>query len=306
MENDSKRSGLSRPPIAPCKENICAVVVTHFPSFGFRDRLARTAAQVAHVAVVDNASEGDAFGRVQEAALLPRVDLLRNAENLGIAGALNRGVEWARRHGYQWALLLDDDTVPADDMVATLVRAFDEFPNRDSIAVIGSNRVLNPVVRQNAGQNGWWVTSSTVITSGSLVDLSVLEVIGSFRDEFFMDFVDFEFCLRARSQGFKVLEVLVPTMQHFIGNSKVVHRLGLRIHEYNHTPWRSYYKARNFTLVLRKYALKEPRWSVRMLWAMAKTTFVAVFIEESRLAKLRYTLLGVYDGLLGHVNRRVL
>lgn len=299
------RSGLTRSPVFPCKENICAVVVTYFPGQGLSDRVLRAKEQVGHVVIVDNATSGEALDRVQAAACLPGIDLIRNAANLGIGGALNRGVSWASSQGYKWALLLDDDTVPGPEMVATLIRAFEEFPNKSSLAVIGSNRVLNPVTRTRRNQNGWWSAGDAVITSGSLIELGAAQKIGPFRDEFFMDFVDFEFCLRARSMGFKIVEILVPTMQHFIGNSKMVRRFGLRIHTYNHQPWHSYYKVRNFIFVARKYLFTDPWWIFRMSWATAKTAVVAVLIEESRVPKLRYTLLGFYDGLLGRVTRKV-
>lgn len=289
----------------PRTDNVCAIVVTYSPSKGFEDRLARASAQVVQVVIVDNASQGEGLERVHAASLLPRVVLIPNPVNLGIAAALNRGVSWARSHGFKWALLLDDDSVPQPDMVATLARAFDEFPEKGRLAVIGSNRILNPGHLEQNTRSGWWIISDAVITSGSLLELGAAQKIGPFREEFFMDFVDFEYCLRARGLGFKIVEVMVPTMQHFIGDRKTVRLLWFKVHEFNHRPWRSYYKIRNFMFVVRKYALKDPWWIFRMSWAMTKTTIVAIFIEESRMAKLRYTLLGVYDGLIGRVKRRV-
>lgn len=289
----------------PRTNNVCAIVVTCSPSKGFEDRLARTSAQVVQVVIVDNASQGEGLERVHAAALLPHVVLISNPGNLGIAAALNRGVSWARGHGFNWALLLDDDSVPQPDMLATLARAFDEFPEKDRLAVIGSNRILNPGDLEQRTRSGWWTISDAVITSGSLLELGAAQKIGPFREEFFMDFVDFEYCLRARGLGFKIVEVMVPTMQHFIGDRKTVRLLWFKVHEFNHRPWRSYYKIRNFMFVVRKYALKDPWWIFRMSWAMTKTMSVAIFIEESRMAKLRYTLLGLYDGLIGRVTRRV-
>lgn len=298
------RSGLTGPPVFPCKENICAVVVTYFPGEGLSDRVLRAKEQVGHAVIVDNATSGEALERVQAATCLPGIDWIQNPANLGIATALNQGVEWARQHGYKWALLLDDDTVPGPEMVATLIRAFEEFPDRNRLAIIGTNRILNPGNEQ-LSLNRWWTIGDTVITSGSLLELSAAQRIGPFRDEFFMDFVDFEYCLRARSMGFQIVEILIPTMQHFIGDRKTVRRLGLTIFEFNHRPWRSYYKIRNFMFVAREYLFKDPRWVFRMSWGMAKVSVVAALIEDSRIPKLRYTLLGFYDGLLGRVTRRV-
>lgn len=306
MEINGVGSGLNCPPVSPCKENICAIVVTHFPSEGFRDRVIRARQQVGQVVIVDNATEGEAWERVKAASDAPGINLIQNSGNLGIGAALNRGVSWAQDHAYKWVLLLDDDTVPAPDMVATLIRAFEEFPDKNRLAVIGSNRILNLIKRTRRKQSGWWSTTVVVISSGSLIDLSAAQKIGCFREEFFMDFVDFEFCLRARSKGFKIVEVMVPTMQHFVGDSKIVRRLGLRIHTFNHQPWHSYYKMRNFIFVIREYLLKDPWWVIRMCWAMSKTILTALLIEEARISKLKYTLLGFYDGLFYQVSRKVI
>lgn len=292
--------------VCPSKENVCAIVVTYFPDQGLPDRLDRTQAQVAHIVIVDNGSDSETFKCVQAGVGKPGIDLIRNPVNLGIAAALNQGVNWARGKGYEWVLLLDQDTVPAQDMVATLIRAFNEFPDKSKLAIIGSNRVLNRVANVNWNHNEWWGIGETVITSGSLLPVGTAQTIGPFREEFFIDCVDFEYCLRARSMGFEIIEILVPIMQHCIGTPKTVHLLWSRIHAYNHRPWRSYYKIRNFMILIREYTLKDPWWIFRMSFAMTRITAVALLLEESRASKFRYTVLGFYDGLLRRFTRRVI
>jgi rhamnosyltransferase len=290
----------------PFKENICAIVVTYYPGQGLGDRIDLTKAQVAHVIIVDNASDDETFKRVQAGLGKPGIDVIRNPVNFGIAAALNQGVTWARSQGYKWVLLLDQDSVPAPDMVATLIGAFNEFPDRGELAIIGLNRVLNPVPRAQRNQSGWWGIAETVITSGSLLDVGAAQRIGPFREEFFIDCVDFEYCLRARSMGFKIVEILVPIMQHFIGAPKTARLLWLKLHAYNHRPWRSYYIVRNFMALIREYALKDPWWIFRMSCAVTRIMAVTLLTEESRVSKFRYMLLGFYDGLLGHFNRKVI
>ena len=57
----------------------------------------------------------------------------------------------------------------------------------------------------------------TVITSGCLVDAAFAREIGGFRDDFFIDQVDHEFCLRTRANGRRVAISAKPVMQHSVG-----------------------------------------------------------------------------------------
>jgi len=291
--------------VPPSKENICAVVVTHFTDAGIGQRLERTKSQVSHVVVVDNASQSTSLERIQAAACTPGIELIQNPINVGVAAALNRGIEWARTKGYQWVLLLDDDTLPAPDMVATLIRAFEQFPARNQVAMIGANVAPEPASGGKQSQNGWWRIVETIITSGTLLSLAAAEVIGPLREQFFLDCIDFEYCLRARRMGFQVLEVVPHIMQHMLGNPKTVRLFGLTISTYNHKPFRSYYRIRNFITLIREYAFWDPWWIIRMSYAITKIVVLILLLEESRASKFGYMLLGFYDGLLGRFTRRV-
>ena len=56
-----------------------------------------------------------------------------------------------------------------------------------------------------------------MITSGSLLALAVFRRVGPMREDFFIDAVDFQYCLRLRRHGYKVIETLLPTLIHPIG-----------------------------------------------------------------------------------------
>jgi rhamnosyltransferase len=291
---------------APAKDNICAVVVTYFPDEGFANRLSRIHMQVAHVVVVDNASDEQTFKHVQTVLSEPRIDVIRNSENLGIATALNQGVQWALNKGYTWVLLLDQDTVPSQDMVRTLIRAYEEFPDKGRLAIIGSNRFSNSQSDDGPSTNAeWWTVSKMVITSGTLLRLEAARMIGPFRDEFFMDCVDFEFCLRARIMGFRIVEILEPIMEHFIGSPKSVRLPWTKTETYNHRPWRSYYRMRNFVVLVREYIFEDSEWVLSLLYPRMKEIALTLLVEKSRIQKMKYMTIGLYDGFIGRFDRTV-
>jgi rhamnosyltransferase len=287
----------------PSKSNICAVIVTYFPDEGFANRLSRIHMQVGHVVVVDNASDEETFKHVQTALSEPRIDVIRNSENLGIATALNQGVRWALENGYDWTLLLDQDTTPFHNMVRILTRAYDEFPRKNELAMIGSNYTPDLQPDSGASTAPSWVKRKIVITSGSLVSLEVFRIVGFFRDEFFIDCVDFDFCLRTRSMGFEIIEVPEPIMQHFIGNP-TAHRLPWAETETtNHNPWRWYYMTRNHLILWREFLWKDPAWVVKAAYSRIRVTLFMLLFEESKFLKVKYITLGFRDGIMGRLGK---
>src|SRR6202044_2225279 len=98
-----------------------------------------------------------------------------------------------------------------------------------------------------------WEEVKSVITSGSLIPLAVHAAVGAFRDEFFIDYVDSEYCFRARAQGYRVIRTTQPLMSHTIGAPTRHSLLGLSKWTTNHSPDRRYYIARNDTVMLREY-----------------------------------------------------
>jgi rhamnosyltransferase len=284
--------------------NTCAVVVTYFPDQGFPNRLRAIHSQVGHVIVVDNASGDESFSHVKSAELQLGCEVIRNTDNLGIATALNQGMKRALDGGFEWALLLDQDTTPSEKMVQTLSEAYEEFPHKDRLALIGSSYFSHPDLNNAPQKTRSWVERKTVITSGSLIPLATFNRIGPFRDELFIDCVDFEYCLRARSVDLTVIEVTTPVMQHRIGNPKN-HRLPWAKRESSHhCAWRWYYMNRNHAFLVRKYVWKEPVWVLKAAYSRIRLTVLMLLWEESRLTKLKYALIGLFDSAMGRFGRR--
>jgi rhamnosyltransferase len=282
-------------PVDPERRNICAVIVTYFPDAAFGDRVSRLLPQVDHIVVVDNASEGPSAQRIDAVSEIPRVHVIRNRANTGVACGLNQGIRWIHaQQRHAWALLLDQDTVPLANMLDTLIRAFHEFPDTDRLAMLGCNRrraVVSPA--------HWWTTSKGVITSGTLLNLGAAEVVGEFREEFFIDCVDFEFCLRARSMGFSIVEVFEIIAQHAIGNPKRIGAFWTKKRTANHRPWRWYYMMRNNVTLVREYMFKDPAWTMQAAAGRARDVLLALTFEDARLLKLRYMVRGLRDGAAG-------
>lgn len=294
--------------LRPKKNNICAVMVTHNPDDGVSERIGAIRHQVEEVLIVDNNSEPGALSLLRCLSPEHRTHLIRNEENVGIASALDQGVRWAAEHGYHWALLLDQDTIASEYMLDLLIEAYNLFPRSDKLAVIGSNYVdpqTGKLAFSSKVPSGvCWKETEVVITSGSLMSLTVYKTIGPFRAEYFIDCVDLEYCLRARSKGFKVIVTRKPLMVHGIGQPTRHHLLGKSIATTNHSPLRRYYLMRNHVALAKEYLTAEPTWMLKSFGKLLKSVILVCLFERDKLTKMKCLAMGLSDGLSSRFDRQ--
>jgi rhamnosyltransferase len=291
--------------IAPSTENICAVVVAYFPDEGFEGRLQTILPQVARLLVVDNTPEAISLSPKLIAAWGERLRCIANHANRGVAAALNQGLEYALRQGCPWVLTFDQDTQCHSNMVAVLGSIYNDCNPKP--AVIGSNyfdpRNNKPKVPAEGDK---CLEQKTVITSGSLVNAKMARMIGNFREDYFIDQVDHEFCLRLRTQGCRVVISREPLMTHSVGfpGGADLPFLGVLP---NHPPLRKYYTARNTVVTVSAFWRQEPDWCLRRLIRLILGLGYTAVLEENRLAKVSAFFAGIADGVfrrLGPCRRR--
>jgi len=288
-------------PISPAVKarGVCGICVTYHPDPGLPGRLAAVLSQVSELVIVDNGSDPPELEMLR--ALAARdVALIINGENLGIARALNIGIEQALSRGYDWALLLDQDTRVHHDLVASLLSIRDAYPAKERLAVVGSGYFdpLRPT-RQDASDSAWEEVAS-VITSGSLICLRAYQKIGRFREEFFIDYVDIDYCTRAHSLGFTILKAKSPLMSHTIGSPTSHKFLWTTKWTSNHSADRRYYQARNDTVMLHespKY--RGGAWFFKSLGRSIRTCKRILLYESDKSAKILSVLQGWLDALRG-------
>ena len=293
--------------------DVCAVVVTYHPDPELPARLGAALRQVGAAVIVDNGSRGDELTMLRELSADPRITLTLNSANLGIARALNIGIQRAAALGFAWVLLLDQDTSVDEDMVQWLIGVYAAFPDKNRLAVIGSGfRDVNLTPRGAADEarggprgDAAWEDAECVITSGSLLPLSTHAVIGPFREEFFIDHVDIEYCFRARAKGFRVIKTRRPLMSHAIGATTEHSWLWMNKWTTNHSPDRRYYFARNDTVLLREYGhYRFGMWALKSLSRRMRMCKRIALYETMKTRKMLAVAQGWWDGVHGRLGPR--
>lgn len=296
----------------PCDvARLGAVVVTYRPSDEVGSNILRIAAQVNHVCVVDNSERPHDWGGLDG----KNITVISNAANLGIACALNQGVSMLFEHSIDDVLLFDQDSVIPDGFAEGMCH----FRNRLShpgVSICAPNFVdVNSNTQAWFAQLGRWRYRSVwcegegkpplrvnfAITSGTLFGREVWQRLGRFRDDYFIDHVDSEYCLRAARSGIPVIINCGLLLQHAIGNRTVRKLLGVTIKPNNHSPLRRYYITRNGIRVMLEYGVSYPSFVFLSLARLVHEILAVMFFESERLAKLRAILRGVVDGLLGRM-----
>ncbi|MCR9073340.1 MAG: glycosyltransferase [Alphaproteobacteria bacterium] len=306
--------GLARLLPGPREEaaKVAAVIVSHEPDARLDAVLDAALAQCARVVLVDNASGAETRERLRgKAKASAALTLIENDRNVGLAAAQNQGLDLVRREDVDWILLLDDDSVPAPDMVARMIDGWGRLSDRRQVGLLAP-RLTDPegtlkpyLLCAEAGwhlRRGPMVPGAVVrhgifaIASGSLLRRDVLDVVGPIAAPFFIDYVDIEFCLRLRRAGFEIVGIGDAVLTHRLGEFEEAELLGRKVALNTHPAWRRRLIHRNRVRVWRRFWRDVPGW---VAWDMAAALYdiwKAAAYESDKRAKLGAIAVGFFDG----------
>ena len=250
---------------------------------------------------------------------LPATDFIRLARNQGIAAAINVGVARAREKGASHVLLLDQDSIPQPGMLAALSSVLAAQEQRGHrVAAVGS-RFLDPytglqssftrlarlgVRRVACHPAAHEVQTDFLISSGSLIPLVAFDEIGPMEESLFIDQVDAEWCLRARSKDYRLFGACRAVLRHSLGEGATRVWFGRWRHVHPHKAFRYYYIFRKTGLLTRRPYVPVA-WTLHGLWYLAGLLVVAGIMAKERSSVLPRMLKGVLDGVRGVTGRIV-
>jgi len=193
---------------APHRSQICAVVVAFNIGEAIHRCVDSIQSQVGHVLIVDNGSDERTRRELEQLAASASITLILNERNEGVARAYNQAVRCAQPRGFRWILTLDHDSEATPGMIDKMVRGYGALQSAGirNAAIMAANPFdLNiqeysySVPRENGGLP---LYCPEVISSGSLIWLRVFDIVGSFNEDLFVYFVDFEFSRRLFRAGY--------------------------------------------------------------------------------------------------------
>jgi rhamnosyltransferase len=219
---------------------IAGVVVFYNPAPDFIDNIDSYIDEVETVYVIDNSE----FSSPEICDCLdknPKISYVWNGDNLGIAAALNIGVELAARAGFNFVLTMDQDSHATPGMVATMLDCLNRF-EKGSVGIVSPYHQLCDILTPPPGECH---DVEVTMASGNLLDLNAFRKTGPFREDYFIDYVDHEYCLRLRQKGYRIVMANQAILKHRLGAMSWHSFLWKRTKVGNHPPLRRYYAFRN-------------------------------------------------------------
>ncbi len=295
--------------------SVCAVVVTHNRSATLRrclTGLARQTRQPDGLIVVDNASTDDTPEVL--AREFPSAHVVRLPENMGGGGGFEAGMREALRLGYDWAWLTDDDPVPEDIALETIMAAAGAW-GTERPAIFSSVQYDHELDKYNAGfywrgvpvpvgratvDQGETYEADLAPFCGFLGGRALAEAVGYPPGHFFMRFTDYEYCLRARQKGIPVFIVPRSRMLHPLGERSAA---GFVISR--NPPWKAYYDSRNRVYTALRTRRSGREFLLALRYALGQSARELVVNPRFGVPNTAMRIRGVWDGLVGRMGKTV-
>ncbi|TPE20423.1 glycosyltransferase family 2 protein [Clostridium perfringens] len=282
--------------------NICCIIVTYNIGNELSKCFYSILNQVDKVIIVDNGSDLETVKYINHLKKehSNKVEYLLNQNNMGIAFALNRGIELALKENFEWILTLDNDSIATEGMVDVMLKTYSKLSKneqKDVVSLFPTHLEINFKNFKNEKSEFNKLNYNyieTDITSGNILNKKLFYSVGFFNESLFIDYVDFEYCLRLSEYGYKQIKVHDAKLIHHLGNSKQIKIFNKRIDYTNHSALRRYYITRNRFFIWNKFK-KHKAFITFDKSAFIKETIKIILFENNKYQKIKMTLKGFKD-----------
>jgi hypothetical protein len=242
------------------------------------------------VVIVDNQSSNDEFNKLQSIKY-NFVKILRMNYNVGFGVANNIGVDYAVKHGADYILLLNNDTIIKENMIEELVKYADletivvpsmyYFNEKNRLWYAGGkiSRIKGTAQHYTSPQKKGYITFATGCCI--LLHRSIVEKYGLFDENYFMYHEDTDLSIKLVLHGIKIFYNPHAILWHKVGMSSNKIK-GLQ----------EYYIDRNRLYLMRKY--KEYFYFTSYIYFIL-TRILKIFIRVMKGDSISYMLSALND-----------
>lgn len=221
-----------------------------------------------------------------------KIIFVNKGTNVGISRALNYAFEYALNNGYDYLLTMDQDSVWVD------FGSFKEFvvsKNKHEVCIIGPTIIydfgdIEKIDRTNCILDEW------VITSGMLIQTSMIKKLRGYNEYFSVDGIDIDFCLRAKENGINSYQTSAGALVQQFGTT--IRKYGLNIRFYNDKRLESIIK--NHIILFKKYKSKG---ILREFVEALKNGFLSILFLTNKKKLFRAICRGIYLGINSNGNK---
>lgn len=272
--------------------NLAIAVVLYQPDDSVLDNIISYINLTERLYVIDNSISPVSI--IDKLKGYPQVTYISMGGNKGIASALNAGIFRAMQDNFTHLMTMDQDSRFQQPVFKGYVQKagtiFDEVQNA---ALVG----INYDGYQQKHRDKDVEVAEEVITSGMIINLDIMKKLGSFIEELFIDYVDYEYCYRARKAGYLCFIVNQYRLEHQIGGMNPIVKYGIHFRNHNeHNAIRQYYMARNAIYVMMNYPGMAMKWVKNLI----KSPIKIILVDDDKGMKFKGYISGIFDGIMGH------
>ena len=263
--------------------NTAAVVVWYYPTDQQIAYVNEYASALKCVYIVDNSDtdNSELAKGISHAVYIP------NLRNRGIAYALNAGYKRAIDDGAEWIISFDQDSHITASMLQEFMQLCEACPIPDVAVFAPFTHYSNNLPDQRIP----YEIRDSVITSGALMHADTYRATGDFREEFFIDLVDDEYCLRIKRMHKEIVIVNPIVLEHHLGNGFVTTPI-LHHRFIEHNAIRHYYIVRNTLVLIHDFPERKAYYSKQLRKRIKR---LCLYDMNHKWAKIKMCLWAYYD-----------
>ncbi len=260
------------------------------------------------IILIDNESQNRFSDEINKSG---NIHIIKNEKNVGFARANNQAVKYSIKNGFDYVLLLNNDTIIKNDLIDYLIKQ----------SSILNQKIIQPLILNYDGTKIWnaggkinnffgtfqtlekgkgfknfkrnrtytdWFTGCCV-----LIKSEIFNDIGYFDERFFAYYEDIDFSIRLKKMGYTIALMTDSYLQHYeSASSKSINKS-----EGNLSPYVHYLNIRNHILLLKKHSKSFNLIGVLTYQIIKILSYLIYFLIRFRFNKFKMVSKGLVDAI---------
>ena len=250
------------------------------------------------IILIDNESQNSFPDEINKSE---KIQVIKNENNEGFSRANNQGIKYSLKNGFDYVLLLNNDTLIKNDLIDSSIQ--------QSITL--NQKIIQPLILNYDGTKIWnaggkinnffgtfetlkkgksfknfksdknlteWFTGCCV-----LIKLEIFNHVGYFDERFFAYYEDIDYSIRLKKMGYSIALMTNSYLQHYeSASSKSMNKI-----EGNLSPYVHYLNIRNHILLLKKHSKSFNLIGVLLYQLVKIFSYLLYFLIRFRFNKFK-------------------
>ena len=260
------------------------------------------------IILIDNESQNRFSDEINKSG---NIHIIKNEKNVGFARANNQGIKYSIKNGFDYVLLLNNDTVIKNNLLELLIKQSNTLNqkiiqplilNYDGTKIWNAGGIINNFFgtfktykkgenfknfQRNMDFTDWFTGCCVLIKS------EVFKGIGYFDERFFAYYEDVDFSIRLKNKGYLIAMMTDSYLQHYeSASSKSINKS-----EGNLSPYVHYLNVRNHILILKKHSKSFNLIGVLVYQLIKILSYLTYFLIRFRFNKFKMVSKGLIDAI---------